>query len=67
MPKIAYNSEPGSHQHTGKPNGFPCSALLCQEADFQYGEYTAAQDGAALVNTKRPGIGATFVKTRGFP
>lgn len=34
VPKIAYNSEPGSHQHIGKPNGFPRSALLCQEADF---------------------------------
>lgn len=32
--KIAYYMGLGFHQHRGKSNGFPRSALLCQEADF---------------------------------
>jgi len=34
IPKIAFTIVPGFHQHIGNPNGFPLSALLCQEADF---------------------------------
>lgn len=30
----AFSTVPGFHQHTGNLNGFPQSALLCQEADF---------------------------------